>query len=154
MALLFCHRNHTIQCMWKWPAPSHAGKAYDWFQCCNCLGCSETVSDYPDVRTWQSTFFCCLITFYYNCGDSPLFFECGKFFVFYPILRLCPVLWEFRCFQVIAFSKQETEIIELLNFNFNFGNLFNSNEIKIIILNCFDCFLIFKILGKYHNSDQ
>jgi len=80
-----------------------------------------------------------------------LFFACGKFFVFYPILRLCPVLWEFRCFQVIAFSKQETEIIELLNFNFTFGNLFNSNEIKIIILNCFDCFLIFKILGKYHS---
>ena len=78
-----CHRNHTIQCMWKsWtPAPSHAGKAYDWFQCCNCLGFSETVSDHPDVRTRQSTIFRCLITFYYNCGDYPLFLSAGSFFI-------------------------------------------------------------------------
>ena len=76
----FCGRNHTIWHMPRvWHQPSQVGKAYDWFQCWNYLGSSETVSVHPGVTvatlcwgfgTQQSMIFCCLITFCHNCGDS------------------------------------------------------------------------------------
>jgi hypothetical protein len=106
----FCCRNHSIRHMsWVWRQPSQVGKAYDWFQCWNCLGSSETVSDHPGVTvatlclgfgTQQSMIFCSLNWVVTTVAWRSPFFEWGKFFIlYYSTLEFSLVLWVLCCFQ-------------------------------------------------------
>ena len=67
----FC-RNHTIWCMSRVDTSLVRYGKHDWFQCWNCLGSPETVSDHPGrFGTQQSMIFCCLITFFTTVVTLP-----------------------------------------------------------------------------------